>query len=90
METWKTCGKKCPAVTAGAKHYERNAIPTTSDTLLLFFWPLCGPFYFIYAKIINDQDKLSKLYGFNIYEIFLEPGPQMITQSFFPTFIKRP
>ena len=28
----------------------------------------------------NDQDKLNKFYGFNIYEILLESGPQMITQ----------
>ena len=79
-KAFKLCGTKCPAVTACAKHYERNVIPNTSDTLLLFFWPLCGPFYFIYAKIINDQDKLNKFYGFNIYEILLESGPQMITQ----------
>ena len=54
----------------------------TRDKLLRLFWPLLGPFYFIYIKICqpNDQSLLSKYYALNSVEILLEALPQMIIQ----------
>ena len=52
------------------------------DELLTLFWPLLGPFYFIYIKICtpNDQSSQRKFYAMNFMEIFLEAFPQTIIQ----------